>query len=39
MQRERDDLLETLLEFAVRVGKGVDALPDARPGRPVSGPW
>ena len=32
-----DELSERLLEFAVRVGKVVDALPDSRLGRHVAG--
>ena len=32
-----DDLSERLLEFAVRVGRVVDALPDTRLGRHVAG--
>src|SRR6516162_3469715 len=32
-----DELCERLLEFAVRVGKVVDALPDTRVGRHVAG--
>jgi four helix bundle protein len=34
---ERRDLAERLLEFAVRAGKLVDALPDTRLGRHVAG--
>ncbi|HEY3104324.1 MAG TPA: four helix bundle protein [Pyrinomonadaceae bacterium] len=32
-----DDLLERLIDFAARVGKVVDALPDTRMGRHVGG--
>ena len=32
-----DELLERLIEFAARVGKVVDALPDTRMGRHVAG--
>ena len=32
-----DELLERLIDFAVRVGKVVDALPDTRMGRHVAG--
>ena len=32
-----DDILERLLDFAVRVGRVVDALPDTRMGRHVAG--
>jgi four helix bundle protein len=32
-----DDLSERLLEFAVRIGKVVDALPDTRLGRHIAG--
>jgi len=32
-----DELLERLLEFATRVGKVVDALPDTRLGRHIAG--
>jgi four helix bundle protein len=32
-----DDLAERLLDFAVRVGKVVDALPDTRLGRHIAG--
>lgn len=35
--RKGDDLLERLLDFAARIGKVVDALPDARMGRHVTG--
>ena len=40
MQNERrkgEDIEERLLEFAVRVGKAVDALPDTRLGRHIAG--
>jgi four helix bundle protein len=37
MARTGDDLLERLLEFAARIGKVVDALPDTRLGRHVAG--
>jgi len=37
MARKGDDLLERLLEFAARIGKVVDALPDSRLGRHVAG--
>jgi four helix bundle protein len=37
MARTGDDLLERLLEFAARIGKVVDALPDSRLGRHVAG--
>jgi len=32
-----DELLERLIDFAVRVGKVVDALPDTRMGRHIAG--
>ena len=32
-----DDLAERLLEFAARIGKAVDALPDTRLGRHIAG--
>ena len=35
--RTGDDLAERLLEFAARVGKVVDALPDSRLGRHIAG--
>lgn len=35
--RKGADIEERLLEFAVRVGKAVDALPDTRLGRHISG--
>jgi four helix bundle protein len=35
--RRGDDLLERLLEFAARIGKVVDALPETRMGRHVAG--
>jgi len=35
--RTSDDLAERLLEFAARVGKVVDALPDSRLGRHIAG--
>lgn len=35
--RRGEDLLERLLDFAARVGKVVDALPDTRMGRHVAG--
>jgi four helix bundle protein len=37
MARKGDDLLNRLLDFAARVGKVVDALPDTRMGRHVDG--
>jgi four helix bundle protein len=37
MARKGDDLLERLLQFAARIGKVVDALPDTRLGRHVAG--
>lgn len=37
MARRGDDLLERLLEFAARVGKVVDSLPETRMGRHVAG--
>src|SRR5438874_5651565 len=37
MERKGDDLLERLLEFAARIGKVVDALPDTRLGRHIAG--
>src|SRR5947209_2767044 len=37
MERRGDDLMERILEFAARVGKLVDALPDTRMGRHVAG--
>ena len=36
-QRKGADIEERLLEFAVRVGKAVDALPDTRLGRHIAG--
>jgi four helix bundle protein len=36
MARRGDDLLKRLLEFAARIGKVVDALPDTRMGRHVA---
>jgi four helix bundle protein len=35
--RAGDDILERLLNFAARIGKVVDALPDTRMGRHVAG--
>jgi four helix bundle protein len=35
--RQGDELLERLLEFAARIGKVVDALPDTSMGRHVAG--
>ena len=35
--RKGDDIEERLLEFAVRVGKAIDALPDTRLGRHIAG--
>ena len=32
-----DELLDRLIEFAARVGKVVDALPDTRMGRHIGG--
>jgi four helix bundle protein len=37
MGRRGDDLRERLLEFAARIGKAVDALPETRMGRHVAG--
>jgi four helix bundle protein len=37
MKRSGDDLEERLLEFAARIGKVVDALPDTRMGRHIAG--
>src|SRR5665213_3717434 len=37
MTRRRDDLSERVLDFAARIGKLVDALPDTRMGRHVAG--
>jgi four helix bundle protein len=37
MARRGDDLRERLLEFAARIGKAVDALPETRMGRHVAG--
>lgn len=37
MARKGDDLLERLLDFAARVGKVVDALPETRMGRHIAG--
>jgi four helix bundle protein len=37
MARRGDDLLERLLDFAARIGKVVDALPETRLGRHVAG--
>jgi four helix bundle protein len=37
MTRRGDELLERLLEFAARIGKVVDALPETRMGRHVAG--
>ena len=37
MTRKGDELLERLLEFAARIGKVVDALPETRLGRHVAG--
>jgi four helix bundle protein len=37
MTRRGDDLLERLLDFAARIGKVVDALPETRMGRHVAG--
>jgi four helix bundle protein len=37
MARRGDDLAERLLEFAARIGKVVDALPDTRLGRHIAG--
>jgi len=36
-KRIGDDLAERLIEFAARIGKAVDALPDTRLGRHVAG--
>jgi len=37
MTRRGDDLSERVLDFAARIGKVVDALPDTRMGRHVAG--
>jgi four helix bundle protein len=37
MPRRGDDLLERFLDFAARIGKVVDALPETRMGRHVAG--
>jgi four helix bundle protein len=37
MTRRGDDLVERLLDFAARIGKVVDALPETRMGRHVAG--
>jgi four helix bundle protein len=37
MSRKGDDLAERLLDFAARIGKVVDALPETRMGRHVAG--
>ena len=37
MKRAGDELLERLLEFAARIGKVADALPESRLGRHVAG--
>jgi four helix bundle protein len=37
MGRRGTELLERLLDFAARIGKAVDALPDTRMGRHVAG--
>ncbi len=37
MKRSGDDLEERLLEFAARIGKVVDALPNTRMGRHIAG--
>jgi four helix bundle protein len=37
MARRGEELLERLLDFAARIGKVVDALPDTRMGRHVAG--
>src|SRR5438046_10293622 len=37
MARPGDDLLERLLEFAARIGKVVDSLPESRLGRHIAG--
>jgi four helix bundle protein len=37
MTRRGDDLAERVLDFAARIGKVVDALPDSRMGRHVAG--
>ncbi len=36
-RNDHDELADRLLEFAVRVGKAVDALPDSRLGRHIAG--
>jgi four helix bundle protein len=36
-KRVGDDLLQRLIEFAARIGKVVDALPDTRLGRHIAG--
>jgi len=36
-KRKGDDLLQRLIEFAARIGKVVDALPDTRLGRHIAG--
>lgn len=36
-ERKGADIVERLLEFAVRVGKTIDALPDSRLGRHITG--
>ena len=36
-RNEHDDLADRLLEFAARVGKAIDALPETRLGRHVAG--
>jgi len=36
-KRKGDDLLQRLIDFASRVGKVVDALPDTRLGRHIAG--
>jgi len=37
LERKGADIEERLLEFAVRVGKAIDALPDTRLGRHIAG--
>ena len=37
LARRGEDIEERLLEFAVRVGKAIDALPDTRLGRHIAG--